>query len=133
MNRLDAPKPNDLYVAVKQNVWFIDIDQAGTYSDPYDDDIVVNGGGQIAEIKGESGGILYHAMIDTKINYSECSHNPVRGSALSQNFKSGDDLIIDLGNTLLSFHDNCDGKVHVDFASGKYVFYNGKDISLGLD
>lgn len=133
MDRLEDNKPGDVFAAVKQNVWFIDIDQAKTLSNVYDDVIVVNGGGQIAEVKGESGGILYHAMIDTKINYSECSRNPLRGTALSQNFKSSDDLIIDLGNTLLSFHDDCDGKVHVDFASGKYVFYNGKDVSLDFD
>jgi len=133
ISRLDAEKPNDVFVAVKQNVWFIDIDQANTLSNVYDDDLVINGGGQIAEVKGESGGILYHAMIDTKINYSECSRNPLRGTALSQNFKSGNEIIIDLGNTLLSFHDDCDGKVHIDFASGKYVFYNGKDVSLGFE
>lgn len=133
MNRLNAEKPGDVFAAVKQNVWFVNIDQKNTYSDVYDDDIVINGGGQIAEVKGESGGILYHALIDTKVNYTECSENPLRGSALTQNFKSGDDILIDLGNTLFSFHDDCDGKVHVDFASGKYVFYNGKNISLDLE
>jgi hypothetical protein len=133
MERLDAERPSDVFVAVKQNVWFLDIDQANTWSDVYDDDIIINGGGQIAEIQGESGGILYHAMIDTKINFSECSRNPLRGTALSQNFKSGNDIVVDLGNTLLSFHDECDGTVHVDFASGKYVFYNGKDVSLDLE
>jgi len=132
-SRCSDPKPTDVFIAVQQNVWFVEIDRNSTGSDLYDDDIIIHGGGQIAEVNSESGGVLYHAMIDTKVNYSECSINPIRGNALSQNVKSGSSIIVDLGNTLFSFHDNCDGDVHVDFASGKYVYYNGKDIPLGFD
>ena len=39
----------------------------------------------------------------------------------------------DSAKVLLIFHDECNGKVHVDFASGKYVFYNGKDVSLDFE
>jgi hypothetical protein len=133
MNRLNDPKPTDAFVAVKQNVWFINIDQAGTDNNLYDDNYYINGGGQIVEVQSTSGGILYHAMINTRINYSLCSKNPIEGFALTQNLKAGGELFIDLGNSFLSFHNRCDGMVHVDFCSGKYVSYYGKNISLNLE
>ena len=101
INQLNSEKPNDAFVAVKQNVWFINIDQNQTLSDLYDDNITINGGGQIAEVKGTSGGVIYHAMIETKINYSVCNMNPIDGSAFLQNFKAGGRPYIDLGNSLI--------------------------------
>jgi len=132
MDRLNTAKPTDPFVAIKQNFWMIEINQANTYANIYDDEITISGGGQIVEAAGETGGVVYHAMIDAKVNYSICSKNPISGCALSQNFKAGGNVFLDLGNSYISFHNDCDGQGHVDFSSGKYVFYNGKDISLNL-
>lgn len=132
INQLNSEKPGDAFVAAKQNIWFINVDQNNTYSNLYDDNITVNGGGQIAEVKGSSGGVIYHAMIATKINYSSCSLNPVSGYALLQNFKFGGEPYFDLGNSLLSFHNTCNGKAHVDVSTGKYISCFNKDISLDL-
>jgi hypothetical protein len=133
VSRLNAEKPNDAFVAVKQNIWFINISQNKTYANVYDDNITISGGGQIAEVKGTSGGIIYHAMIKTKINYSICKMNPIDGFAFLQNFKAGGEPYIDLGNSLLSFHNTCDGNAHVDISTGKYITYNNKYISLNLN
>ena len=133
INQLNSEKPNNAFVAVKQNVWFINIGQNNTYSNLYDDNITISGGGQIAEVRGNSGGVIYHAMIETKINYSICNMNPIDGFAFSQNFKFGVEPYIDLGNSLLSFHEACDGKAHVVVSTGKYITYNNKDISLNLN
>ena len=133
IGRLNSEKPTDAFVAVKQNMWFINIDQTNTFTNVYDDIITVNGGGQILEVKGESGGIIYHALIDAKINYSACSLNPISGYSLSQNFKAGGEPYVDLGNSFLSFHNNCDGKAHVVLSTGKYISYNGKDILLNVN
>ena len=132
LDRLNTARPTDAFVAVKQNFWMIDIDQAGTSANILDDNITISGGGQIVEAAGETGGIVYHALIEAKVNYSVCSKNPISGAALSQNFKAGGDLLLDLGNSYITFHDNCDGSGHVDFSSGKYFMYNGKNISLNL-
>ncbi len=132
MARVEEEPSSDAFVAVHQNVWFVTIDQNGTYGNVYDDDFRVNGGGQIAEVVGESGGIIYHSMIEAHFNYSICSHNPVHGSAFTQNLKADGDLFLDLGNFLLSFHSSCDGMVHVDISTGKYWSYNGKNIELGF-
>ncbi len=130
---LETEDPSDTFVAVKQNFWIINVKQNTTPSDIYDDDFIINGGGQIAEVKGESGGVVYHAMIDTKINYSVCPLNPVEGYALSQNFKAGGEPLVDLGNSLLNFRNSCDGKAHVVISTGKYLTYSNKDIELELN
>lgn len=133
MERLDNEQPTDMFVAVKQNVWFINVKQNKTFSDVYDDDIIISGGGQIVETDGETGGIVYHAMIKAKVKYSECSLNPTDGFAFSQNFKTSKETYLDLGNSFLSFHNTCDGKAHVDVSTGKYISYNNKNISLELE
>jgi hypothetical protein len=130
---LNSDKPGDVFVAAKQNVWFINVDQNNTVSNIYDDNITINGGGQIAEVKGSSGGVIYHGMIGTIINYSICTSNPVAGFALTQNFKFGGEPYVDLGNSLLSFRSICDGKAHVDISTGKYITWIDKDISLDLN
>lgn len=129
---LNKQRTSDPFIAVKQNAWFIDIDLNQTPHDVYDDEIVINGGGQIVEARGATGGIVYHAMIDTKVNYSTCRLNPIDGYALSQNFKAGGPMLIDLGNSLLSFRNTCNGQAHVDVSLGKYIGYNNKYIDLNL-
>lgn len=129
--RAESEKPEDVFAAVKQNVWFVDINQNNTASDFYDDTYIVNGGGQIVEATSLSGGILYHAMIETKINYTVCNANPYSGVALIQNLKAGE--IIDLGTILLDFHDECDGKVYINAATGIYFKSNKTTISLDLN
>ena len=124
MNRLTTPVPSDAYVAVKQNFWLVGVDQAGTSNTVYDDVFTVNGGGQILEADGETGGVIYHAIINTKVNYSVCTENPISGYGLSQNFKAGGEPYIDLGGSLLRFHNSCDGTAHIDVSTGKYITYN---------
>ena len=129
--RTESPQPEDVFAAVKQNVWHINIDQNNTAPDVYDDTYRLNGGGQIAEARSESGGILYHALINTRFEYSDCSLNPTNGVAFIQNIKAGSS--IDLGNITMEFRDNCDGKAHVKLATGKYVSTNGRDVNLHFD
>ncbi|MGD2033927.1 MAG: hypothetical protein PVF73_02650, partial [Bacteroidales bacterium] len=114
--RLDEDPPQDVYAAISQNVWFISIDQNDT-PNVYDDSFVINGGGQIAEATSSSGGIQYHAMIETEFIYDQCTENPFRGDAFIQNIKAGTG--IDLGNIYLKFHDRCDGKAYVELSSGE--------------
>jgi hypothetical protein len=41
-----------------------------------DDSYTINGGGQMAEADNTSAGIVYHAVVNTLINISECNRNP---------------------------------------------------------
>ena len=72
-------------------------------------------------------------IINTKVNYSVCTRNPISGNSLSQNFKAGGEPYIDLGGSFLSFHNSCDGKAHVDISTGKYISYNNKYITLNIN
>ena len=121
----------DPFVAVKQNVWHITVKQNGTPSDFQDDLFRVTGGGQIVEASSQSGGLLYHAMIEVDFSYSNCQLNPTSGIAFIQNLKAGSS--IDLGNITLDFHSACDGQAKVIVATGKYLSSNAREITLGWD
>lgn len=128
--RLEDEQPDDVFAAVSQNVWFVNIDQHDTPS-VYDDTYIVNGGGQIAEASSNGGGIQYHAMIGAEFNYNECTENPLSGNAFIQNLKA--DTGIELGNILLDFHTACDGQAYVEFSSGEYFNYIGRHVNLNFN
>lgn len=126
--RLNEPYPADVFTAVKQNVWFITMNQ--NTQPPYlFDQYTINGGGQILEASSSSGGVLYHAMLSTKFSYNQCELNPSSGIGFIQNLKASGSSV-DLGNITLEFHDACDGRAAVKVATGKYVTSNGKNIDL---
>ena len=133
LDLLAAEEADDPFVAVRQNVWIVNIWQNGTTGNVYDDVAEVSGGGQMAVVEGETGGVIYHALIKTRMNYLLCRRNPVSGYALSQNFTAGGEPLIDLGNSLLKFHSECDGTVHVEISTGKYFGYTGRNIFLKLN
>lgn len=130
LSRLEAQQPTGTFAAVKQNAWFITVNQNNTRSNIYDDEFTVNGGGQIAEVSSESGGILYHAMIGAKFIPDVCKLNPTSGVGFIQNLKVGEDT--DLGTILLNFHNTCDGKAFVEVATGKYITSNRKNVNLNF-
>ncbi len=129
MERLDKKPPTDVFVAAKQNVWFLKFNQNNA-ADVYDDDIEINGGGQIIAASNTGGGIKYHALIETKYNYANCNRNPFKGSGFIQDF--GADKGIDLGTISMDFRSECEGKSKVTFASGDYVRANGKNMNLNF-
>lgn len=126
LDRLDSEAPDDVLVAVTQNVWHITVDP-GNDSDLEDDEYEVTGGGQIASAQSNSGGILYHAMINTKFS-NECTENPTDGTAFIQNIQAGS--IIDLGTILINFHGECDGNADITVATGKYATSTGSEVTL---
>ena len=128
--RLNNPHPTDFFTAIAQKVWYMEIDR-NNLSTVYDDGYTLTGGGQILEARSTSGGILYHALIDTEFNYQHCSTNPTDGTAFIQNIKVGGPT--DLGNITFEFRDECDGKAKVIVATGKYVGSNGRSINLNWD
>ena len=128
--RLNENQFDDAFAAVQQNVWFASVNQNNTMSDIYDDEYTINGGGQIAKATSNTGGILYHAMIEAKFIYSTCDLNPISGVGFIQNLVVGAET--DLGHIFLNFHDRCDGKAYVEFATGKYLLSFHKDVNLNF-
>lgn len=126
LERLKTDAPSDVFVAVTQNVWHITI-EPGNDADLSDDKYEVTGGGQIVTAESNSGGVLYHAMINTQFS-PDCTKNPTSGNAFIQNLQAGS--IIDLGTILVDFHDDCDGNAVVTLATGKYATSTGSEVKL---
>jgi hypothetical protein len=127
LDRLNSERPSDAFVAVTQNVWHITMDKS-TSPSVFSDRYTVTGGGQIIAANSNSGGVLYHAMINTTFDFALCPINPLAGTAFIQNLQAGSSL--DLGNILLEFHSSCNGKAEVKVATGKYITSNGQNINL---
>lgn len=127
LERLNDQQPSDVFTAVQQNIWHISINQSSS-NDALKDAITINGGGQIAEARSNSGGLLYHAMINTVFSHNNCADNPTHGTAFVQNLKAG--TILDFGTVLLDFHSACDGKAEVNLATGKYAAFNNRNVLL---
>ena len=128
--RTETSQPEDVFAAAHQNVWFVNIDPNNTLGNFYDDTYWINGGGQIAEASDEIAGIIYHAMIEAKYNHDICPDNPCKGVSFIQNIRVGD--LVDVGTVLMNFHDQCDGNVKVEAATGRYFKSSGKELELGL-
>ena len=130
--RLENQRPEDVYVAVEQNAWFIEIDQNNTPEDLWDDTFIVTGGGQLAEVTDNTAEVIQQAMVDVTL-VQTCSANPVYGLALIRKINTEESTFPELGTAILQFHGNCDGKADVLLATGAYIGSNGKGIRLNMD
>lgn len=129
--RLNMPRPPDVYVAVLQNAYFIDIDTGGTPVDLDDDDYTITGGGQLIEVNGNSAEIVQQAMVEVRLS-STCGLNPINGMALLKVTGLENEGFPELGTAVLEFTDNCNGEAWVFAATGMYVGSNGKKIDFSL-
>ncbi|HLO57572.1 MAG TPA: hypothetical protein VK179_02440 [Bacteroidales bacterium] len=129
--RLDVRPPDDVYVAVVQNAYFIDINTKGSFDDLEDDDYILTGGGQLVNIEGNDVEIIQEAMVNLLIS-SDCQSNPIDGMALIRVTGLEDQGFPELGTTVLEFRNQCDGTAGVYAATGMYVASNGKRIRFRL-
>jgi hypothetical protein len=128
--RLDAPRPNDVYVAVLQDAYFVDIVNNGT-SSLADDTYKLTGGGQLIEVQGQDAEITQQAMVDVTLS-SDCHINPVSGMALMKVTGLEDQGFPELGTAVFEFHSGCSGTAGIYAATGMYIASNGKDVPFGL-
>lgn len=129
--RLDVPRPGDVYVAVTQKAYFIDVNSAGTLSDITDDSYIISGGGQLIQVENNSAGIVQQAVVDVLISPS-CRLNPISGMAILRVIGVEDDGFPELGTAIFELTDNCQGKATVFLATGIYVTANGKNVPFLL-
>jgi hypothetical protein len=130
IERIGIEPEEDVFAAVQQNVWILEVDLNQTPEQVYDDRYIIYGGGQIVEARGETGGIIYHSLIGAELDLLTCGRNPVSGTGFIQNLKAGTEL--DLGHILLDFNENCDGRAFVNLGLGKYLRFNQQYIDLEL-
>ena len=130
--RAEQEKPNDLYVAVEESGYFVDINNNNTLDDISDDVYSVTGGGQAIKITNTKLGVFQEAMIGVEIS-SSCLENPTKGYALLKKMDTEDSKIPDLGTVLLEFGGSCNGQAKVTLGTGIYIASNGKSVDFNFD
>jgi hypothetical protein len=129
--RIDMPRPTDVYVAVLQNAYFIDVNNHGTNGNLNDDSYTVTGGGQLVEVAGNEAEIVQQAMVDVKVS-PDCSANPVDGMALIRVTGIKGNEFPELGTAILQCSPDCKGTARVFVATGIYIRSNGQNVTFQL-
>jgi len=129
--RLQTPPPTDVYVAVLEDAYFIDINNNETGSLISDDSYTITGGGQLIEVTGSSAEIVQQALVEVLIS-PECNANPTGGMALTKVTGLADKGFPELGTAVLEFTEACRGTAYVYAATGQYVGSHGKHVSFNL-
>ena len=129
--RLGAPLPNDVYVAILQNAYFIEIQTNNTSNSLMDDEFTLTGGGQLVEVDGNAAEITQQAMVDLKV-VPGCLLNPVQGTALIKVTGLEAQGFPELGTAILDCESNCNGTARVLLATGMYAASNGRHTDFPL-
>jgi hypothetical protein len=129
--RLETPPPDDIYVAVLQNAYFIDVYNNSTGNSISDDSYTVTGGGQLIEVSGSAAEITQMAMVEVRVT-PECALNPLDGMALIRVTGLEEEDFPELGTAVLEFTDRCSGTAGVFLATGMYAGSNGREIPFRL-
>jgi hypothetical protein len=129
--RLNAPKPTNVYIAVLQDTYFIDIYNNLTTNNIEDDSYIITGGGQLVSVAGSSVEITQQAMVGVEISPS-CLLNPTDGMALMKVTGLENQGFPELGTVVFEFTPGCSANARVYAATGMYVGSNGKNIRFRL-
>lgn len=130
-DRLEAFRPSDIYIAVEQKAYFIDVTDGSTPTDLTDDSYSITGGGQLVEATNTTAEVFQQAMINVLVS-PLCNRNPLTGLALIQATGAEARKFPELGSALLQFHDACDGMADVLIATGMYLPSNGSAVEFNL-
>jgi hypothetical protein len=129
--RLDEPKPTDVYIAVLQDAYFIDVYNNLTGNDLEDDIYTITGGGQLIRLNGSSAEITQQAIVGVEISPA-CLLNPLDGMALMKVTGLENQGFPELGTVVFEFTPGCGGTARVYAATGMYVGSNGKNTKFRL-
>jgi hypothetical protein len=140
IERLKAPNPEDVSVAIEQDAWVIEIDPENTWTDFSDDKYMITGGEQdvstLSDPEGNAASILQMAMIGLMIDPA-CLRNPVSGFTVLREIsvETGggsrlDDLV--LGTILFTFEKPCTGRVKVPVATGSFILSLGQEVEFNM-
>jgi hypothetical protein len=129
--RLETPRPADVYVAVLQDAYFIDVYNNLTGNTISDDTYTITGGGQLVKVAGSSAEITQQALVEVEVSPA-CQLNPIDGMALMKVTGVKDEGFPELGTAVFDFRPTCDGTAHIYAATGKYIGSNGRSVRFHL-
>lgn len=140
IERLTAPKPDNVSVAVEQDAWIIEIQPEDTWTDFSDDKFMITGGEQnvstLSDPEGNAASVLQMAMIGLMIDPA-CLKNPVSGFTVLREIsvETGSDSRLDdlvLGTILYTFDLNCTGRIKVPVATGSFLLALGQEVEFNM-
>lgn len=131
LDRLEAMVPEDVYIAVEQRAYAIDIDCKATPYDLSDDSYTISGGGQLVEVTTTSAEVIQLAMVEVTIS-PVCQQNPITGMSLLRIVGTETEHFPELGTVIFQFHDMCDGQAEVMVATGMFLLVNGTSVAFNL-
>jgi len=129
--RLDEERPSDVYVAIVQDAYFIDVTGGNDPDGIADDSYTITGGGQLVEVSGSSAEIVQQAMVDIMVS-PECSSNPVNGTILMRTTGVPEKGLPELGTVLMEFKGSCQRTVHIAVGTGMYIMSTNKDVPFSF-
>ncbi len=140
IDRLMAPEPENLSVAVAQDAWVIEIETENTWNDFSDDKYMITGGEQdvstFSDPDGNAASVLQMAMIGLTID-PVCLKNPVSGFTVLReiSLETGHDSRLDdlvLGTILYTFDMTCTGRGKVPVATGSFLLALGQEVEFDM-
>ena len=128
LERLNTPTPTDYEVALGMEAWVVDVITQGTSDDLNDDSIIISGGGQYIAIDGTGAELYQLGLVRVELD-ATCSRNPLDGLAVIQAVETQE---IILGQAVLGFDRECDGRARVFVANGNYIGTIGQYVDLSF-
>ena len=111
------------------DAWIVEVDDADTPRDLFDDRYSVTGGGEYVDAASGSGRVLQLAMVGAVLAPG-CTLNPVEGLAVLNEAGASASSLPVLGTALISFEPACTGRARVLVGTGSYLLCTGKTIPL---
>jgi hypothetical protein len=126
--------PTDSALAVNQKAWITVVKEPkASYSlgsETYD----LYGASQYLGVSPSTIEVIQAVMVAVEMSPGVCRRNPVSGYAMIRDMKiQGTNSDIELGTTLLSFANTCNGSAKIPLATGVYLGRTGSAAALNLD
>ncbi len=132
--RLSQSIPEEPEIGVDMDAWMIEVDQQQTADSLADDKYRILGGGQYFDIAAGSISTLQLGVAELLFS-ADCSLNPTSGLAVLQEVEVGSGERATwpkIGQALIEFHPECDGKAKVLLGTGSFFLISGDLIDLGF-
>ncbi len=126
--------PTDSSMAVNQKAWITKVYRpAGSAvgKEVYS----LFGASQYLGVSPSTTEVIQAVMLNVTVTPSLCRLNPSSGVAFIRDIKigSGPNSSMEMGTTVLTFKNTCDGKAFISLATGNYIGKTGSTMALNLD
>lgn len=137
LNGMPSSLPTDSSVAVNQRAWITIVKEPAGYSlgsETYD----LYGASQYLGVSSSTVEVIEAVMLEVRLAPATCRKNPISGYAMIRDVKiqetnTNNNSDIELGTTILTFNNTCNGNATITLATGVYLARTGSTAALNLD